>query len=785
MVAGSSINNYGTFRLRNGAEVTMSYNFAAIRNYSTGDFYVNAATVNFNDQCYIDNAGTFTASNNSFLKSNTSGRDLKINNTGTFYAGTTLSPCIITLGGNANAESIINKSGAFFYIASTSVVAPTGVNAIISNAGTFTIRSDVNGSGTIATLGSAGAITGTYNVERYIQGGASKYRGYRLLSSQVNQGTISSIRLYNFDYIKSGTIVSGTTGAAGGFDSSPLNNPTIFLYREDVVPVPNSFTSGNFKGVNKINSTPDSYVIQVDGYGTNNYALPVGNGFMFFFRGDRTTSVFNKTTQPFADPESIVMTTTGTINQGKVTVRNWTTTGTEYLLYTSATANSAVRGFNLVGNPYPSSIDWNKMNTTTSTTGIYAPNVSTKIWIFNGTVKTYGTFVKGDPTGTNGASNIIPSGQGFYVRATSTAAQVIFNEDAKVNTQVTGSNLLMSLPTETETVNRYFRVNFEKDSVNKEDALVFFNKASKTEFSEEEDGEYRKGLNMVGLSTMGADNVPMAVNHTAFTKQRQVLSLNTYINTSLATSGRYTLKLSDITNMPKQYDVWLKDAYKKDSLDIKNNPNYVFDIVKTDSATFSKRFTLVIRQNLGLTYRLLTFTGVKATEGARLNWRTQNEYNYTFFTLERSTDGGTSFKAIANVKANSQGTYSFVDKNPGKGQVKYRLKQEDFNGDITYSSTVPLMYADVAQNVAATNELSVYPNPAVEKIAVKINQPNTDASSYTVNMFNTTGSIVQTYTTGNTESEGNISALHPGTYFIQVLDSKNKSIVGKSKFVKL
>ena len=49
--------------------------------------------------------------------------------------------------------------------------------------------------------------------------------------------------------------------------------------------------------------------------------------------------------------------TTGPLNQGTYSVKSWT--GYGGLLYTTSNAgNSPVRGFNLVGNPYPSSIDW-------------------------------------------------------------------------------------------------------------------------------------------------------------------------------------------------------------------------------------------------------------------------------------------------------------------------------------------------------------------------------------------------------------------------------------------
>ena len=70
-------------------------------------------------------------------------------------------------------------------------------------------------------------------------------------------------------------------GTGGGFDAT--GNPTFYFYRENMAPNFSSFISGNFRGVNKINNTTAS-TFSFDG-GDANASLPVGNGFLFFFRG--------------------------------------------------------------------------------------------------------------------------------------------------------------------------------------------------------------------------------------------------------------------------------------------------------------------------------------------------------------------------------------------------------------------------------------------------------------------------------------------------------------------
>ena len=93
-------------------------------------------------------------------------------------------------------------------------------------------------------------------------------------------------------------------------------------------------------------------------------------------------------------------------------------------------------GFNLVGNPYASSINWNS--------GITKTNLKNNfIRIWNPSSRNYATY--DGVSGTNDGSNVIPSGQGFFVEAaTAGSASLTFTESAKINTQP--SVLLLSAP---------------------------------------------------------------------------------------------------------------------------------------------------------------------------------------------------------------------------------------------------------------------------------------------------------------------------------------------------
>jgi len=183
-------------------------------------------------------------------------------------------------------------------------------------------------------------------------------------------------------------------------------------------------------------------------------------------------------------------------------------------------------------------------------------------------------------------------------------------------------------------------------------------------------------------------------------------------------------------------------------------------------------------------------------------WLTENEQNYTNFTVERSTDGGQTFTVLGGVASSALGTYSYLDKNPPVSSDMYRLKIQDLNGTITYSNMVTLTYGN-SNRVTASN-ISIYPNPSNGLLNLAITQtsgsqqpglsglqnigltPSLAANtSYDIEIISITGAVVKSATSASASWQDNVSGLTPGTYIIQVVNDKDKSVVGKSTFVKM
>jgi len=660
----------------------------------------------------------------------------------------------------------------------------------------LTLHSTATQTASVAAIASGYSISGNVSVQRYLTGGLG-YRSYRLISSPVYTATVSSNNIYSINYLQTGMYLTGNAG--GGFDKT--GNPTIYLFREDQIPSNATFTSGNFWGISAINNSP-AYNYYVNG-GSTNYNLPVGNGAMVFFRGNRASAALaTETTVTYTTNVAVTLSTTGTLNQGNVVVHNWYTPSSANIGHTGTgtsktTTNYTVRGFNLVGNPYASSIDWSKFSSSSSSAAIYGPNVSPSTWIFNPLTKNYDTYNATTGVATGSAGKIISSGQGFFVLATAASPSLTFTEAAKSNSQP--STLLMDRrvnesafsPASNNSYNSYFRLVLVTDTANNDDMVIGLNPTSVTQYNPAEDSKFMQGDgNLQSIAAQSGDSVFTSVKWMPLLKSEEI-PLRVLVNTS----GQYTIQRTDFNAIPQIYGVWLMDRYKKDSLDIRANTTYVFDVDLTDTASYGKnRFVVVLRQNPALSIHLLNFTAVKATGGSQVAWVTENEASYTGFALQRSTDGGASYTVIDGLLSNSQGSYSFLDTSPVTGADSYRLQITDLNGNITYSSVVTLMYGANTNSLVKTG-ISVYPNPAKAALNLSIAPGfNTSAGqsaaispalAYNIQITSILGSVVKTATTNQQTWQTDVSNLTPGTYVLQVLTKSDNSIVGEQKFIKL
>lgn len=117
-------------------------------------------------------------------------------------------------------------------------------------------------------------------------------------------------------------------------------------------------------------------------------------------------------------PQQWKMSTTGSINFSQN--------------FTYALSYSPSDAWNLVGNPYPGTIDWRSTNWTKS-------NISTTIYLWNTCNQNWSTYNSTNGAGTNGGSRYVSPYQGFWVLTSNNSSSLIAPKSVIVNN---GSSLL-------------------------------------------------------------------------------------------------------------------------------------------------------------------------------------------------------------------------------------------------------------------------------------------------------------------------------------------------------
>jgi hypothetical protein len=141
-------------------------------------------------------------------------------------------------------------------------------------------------------------------------------------------------------------------------------------------------------------------------------------------------------------------------------------------------------------------------------------------------------------------------------------------------------------------------------------------------------------------------------------------------------------------------------------------------------------------------------------------WSTSLEINNDFFTVERSNDGST-WNSIQTVKASKESglqSYSVSDNNPANGVNYYRIKQQDIDGNITYSSVL-------VKEFNATAQVSIFPNPSNSFFKIEAN----NIQDMNIQITNMNGQVIKI--DSNIENNSityDVSGLNAGIYNVQI-----------------
>ncbi|HUW91734.1 MAG TPA: DUF2341 domain-containing protein, partial [Bacteroidales bacterium] len=234
--------------------------------------------------------------------------------------------------------------------------------------------------------------------------------------------------------------------------------------------------------------------------------------------------------------------------------------------------NLYTKGFNLVGNPYPSAIDWNAAGWTKT-------NIDNAVYYFRASTSdqyggTYSSYVNGVSTDPGNATNIIPSMQGFFVHVANGTFPVTGTLGLNNNVRITDQShpFLKSKEIDKRFLIR-LSVRFTDDPLSSDPAVIYFDYNVSADFDPDHDA----------LKLLNTDlTVPNLYSLLSADTRLSINALPVMIDTILSVplglktnkTGELSFSIRDIENLPEGISVYLNDAVTGRSQDLLPDKDY-------------------------------------------------------------------------------------------------------------------------------------------------------------------------------------------------------------------
>lgn len=372
----------------------------------------------------------------------------------------------------------------------------------------------------------AAQVQGNVTVQRYMSLEGPNSRIYRYISSPVQNATVADIQ--------------NEIPVSGSFTGSSVctgctSNPSMFRYNESVI------TGG----------IDDGYVAFP--VASNAETLTPGRGYAIFVRGN---------IEPFLSAGSALWNVRGPVNRDNI----------NYGVTFTSSGIPANDGWNLVGNPYPSTIDWDASSGWTRT------NISGTIYTRNNATGQYAVYTSGSG-GLNGGSRYIAMGQGFWVQTTGAAPNMVTNEQVK------------AAGTQTTFFRERSEYNVLKFAVTngslRDEAIVHFRDDATDNFDFHADA-WKLPNTTLNLSTVVDGIGKLAINSFGdFNCTKDVK-----VDVSSVTPGNYSLEFSSIETFESYIGLFLIDNFLGQEIDLRNQPAYAFQVTSNPLSFGDGRFVI-------------------------------------------------------------------------------------------------------------------------------------------------------------------------------------------------
>ncbi|MEM6771033.1 MAG: T9SS type A sorting domain-containing protein [Bacteroidota bacterium] len=176
----------------------------------------------------------------------------------------------------------------------------------------------------------------------------------------------------------------------------------------------------------------------------------------------------------------------------------------------------------------------------------------------------------------------------------------------------------------------------------------------------------------------------------------------------------------------------------------------------------------ITNRALPVTYASWQGRRVKANT-VQLDWSTASEDEAASFTVERSHDGGVEWTDLTLISAKNlaEGAqYAYLDEAAPMGELKYRLRQTDFDGTNHFSAIISI------EGTAA--ELRVWPQPATQVVHVLV--PG-HLNGTTAQLLDLTGRVQHQLSLLEGQQTISVGDLPPGVYLLRTSGLPARRIV--------
>jgi hypothetical protein len=245
------------------------------------------------------------------------------------------------------------------------------------------------------------------------------------------------------------------------------------------------------------------------------------------------------------------------------------------------------QGFNLMGNPYPSPIDWNASSGWTRT------NVDNAIYYFNASdtnqyTGRYSSYI-GGVSSDGVANNIIPAMQGYFVHVSNGVYPVAATFGMNNNVRVNNLNPSWHKPTSSVPLVRLYTSYSGAAAYQADPTVVYFANRTDANFNREMDALklFNTDSTLPNLYSLSADGEKLSIQAVK-TPQDSISIIPLGVQSPIA--GRVNIGLRDVDNLATNQHIYLYDAQVKAITDLSNEPAYE---VMLDANQYDNRFFLM------------------------------------------------------------------------------------------------------------------------------------------------------------------------------------------------